>query len=157
MELNSKEYQIYKKINFTKRYEVLSNKFQFEERLQYTNETVLKMIKDFGYTVKYINNNNFFKVEEREHGVKFYFHICLKYSNTELITGATDIKTDQFLTGSVFGRLYKLIKHAEGVDLEENLKMPKFRNYEDLQEILKEAFGIYEDFKKALIEEYRPA
>jgi hypothetical protein len=153
MELNSKEYQIYKNIDFVKRYEVLSSSFQFEERLNYTNDEVLSLIAKLGYKAKYLKNNNFFKIEDKINGVKYYLNICLKYSNAELIIGAAEIEKDQYITGSVFGGLYRDIKFAEGIDLEENIKKPKFRNYEDLREILKEAFLIYEDFKQELLKQ----
>lgn len=153
MEFNSKEYQIYKNIDFANRYEKLSKNYQFEDRLNYTNEEVLKLIHDLGYKAKYYKNNNFFSVKEKINGIECYLNMCLKYSNIELIIGATDIKLDKFMAGSVFGRLYKLIKYAEGIELEENIKMPKFRNYEDLREILKEAFSIYEDFKAEVLKQ----
>ncbi|NTE04381.1 hypothetical protein G6M26_06110 [Agrobacterium tumefaciens] len=151
--MNSKEYQLYKNIDFANRYAVLSNSFQFEDRLDYSNDKVLSLIAKLGYKAKYIKNNNFFKIEEKINGYKFYLNICLKYSNTELIIGATEIEKDQFITGSVFGGLYNDIKYAEGIDLEENIRDPKFRNYEDLQIILENAFGIYEDFKRELIKQ----
>lgn len=118
MEINSKEYQLYKNIDFANRYAVLSNSFQFEDRLDYSNDKVLSLIAKLGYKAKYIKNNNFFKIEEKINGYKFYLNICLKYSNTELIIGATEIEKDQFITGSVFGGLYNDIKYAEGIDLE---------------------------------------
>ena len=151
MKLDSKEYKIYKSIDFIKRYEALSKNFQFGDRLDYSNDKVLSLIAKLGYKVKYIKNNNFFKIEEKINGYKFYLNICLKYSNVELIVGATEIEKDQFITGSVFGGLYKDMKYAEGIDLEENIRDPKFRNYEDLEIILKEAFNIYEDFKNELL------
>jgi hypothetical protein len=155
MEVNSKEYVVYKNIDFIKRYESLSTNYQFEDRLEYTNERVLDLIATLGYKVKYVKSNNFFKVEEKIEGIKFYLNICLKYSNAELIIGATEINTDQFITGDVFGRLYKLIKYADGIELENSIRDPKFRTYEDLQAILKEAFSIYEDFKKEILKQGR--
>ena len=153
MELNSKEYQVYKNIDFVSRYDSLSVNFQHEERLEYAKDEVLNLITKLGYKAKYVKSDNFFKVEEKINGVKFYLNICLKYSNAELIIGATDIAKDQFMTGDTFGRLYKLIKYAEGIDLEENIKKPKFRTYEDLEFILKETFRIYEDFKAELLKQ----
>ena len=147
MEINSNEYNLYKNIDFVNRYEVLSADFQFEDRLNYSNNEVLILIAGLGYKSKYVKSNDFFKIEETNNGIKFYLNICLKYSNVELIIGATEIAKDYLITGSVFGRLYKLIKFAEGFNVEENIKKPKFRNYEDLEIILKEAFSIYEDFK----------
>lgn len=151
MKLNSNEYQIYNKINFANRYEVLSNNFQFEDRLKYSNEEVLSLILRLNYKAKHVRKNNFFTVEEKIDGMKFYLNICLKYSNVELIIGATHIIYDQFITGSVFCGLYSDIKYAEGIELEKNIRDPKFRNYEDLEQILKVALSIYEDFKTELI------
>jgi hypothetical protein len=151
MELNSKEYQIYKNINFANRYESLSNSFQFEDGLEYTNELVLRLINSLGYKAKYLKNNDFFKIEKKINEVKFYLHICLKYNNVELIIGATDLKNDLYITGSVFGRLYELIKLAEGIDLKENIRDPKFRSYNDLKVILEEVFSICKDFKNEVL------
>lgn len=149
--MNNKEYEIYKKISFVERYEKLSANFQYEERLDYSNEEVLDLIQNIGYKVKYIKKNNFFQLIEKKNHIKFYLHICLKYSNVELIIGATNTITEQFITGSVFSGLHQDIKYFEGTNLDNLLKKPKFRNYQDLEEILKEAFSIYEDFKNEVL------
>ena len=151
MKLNKKEYEIYKKISFAERYEKLSVKFQFEERLDYSKESVLDLIKKLGYTAKYVKKDNFFNIEEKKEIIKFYLNICLKYSNVELVIGATNIIEDKFLIGSVFGRICKEVNYYKGINLDENIKKPKFRNYEDLEEILTEAFAIYEDFKTEVL------
>jgi hypothetical protein len=153
MELNSKEYQVYKNIDFVKRYESLSKSFQYEDRLEYANDEVLNLITKLGHKAKYVKSDNFFKVEEKVNGIKFYLNICLKYSNAELIIGATDITKNQFITGDVFHGLHSDIKYAEGIELDGFVKKPKFRNYEDLEAILKEAFSIYEDFKAELLKQ----
>ena len=56
-----KEYEIYKKISFAERYEKLSVKFQFEERLDYSKENVLDLIKKIGYTAKYVKKITFLR------------------------------------------------------------------------------------------------
>ena len=146
-----KEYEIYKKISFVERYEKLSVKFQFEERLDYSKENVLDLIKKIGYTAKYVKKDNFFKIEEKKGIIKFYLNICLKYSNVELVIGATNIIEDKFLIGGVFVRICTEVNYYKGISLDENIKKPKFRNYEELQEILTEAFAIYEDFKTEVL------
>jgi hypothetical protein len=151
MELSKKEYEIYKKISFAERYEKLSVKFQFKERLDYSKESVLDLIKKIGYTAKYVKKNNFFKIEEKKGIIKFYLNICLKYSNVELVIGATNIIEDKFLIGGVFVRICTEVNYYKGISLDENIKKPKFRNYEDLEEILREAFSIYEDFKNEVL------
>ena len=72
--MNYKEYEIYKKISFVERYEKLSVKFQFEERLDYSKESVLDLIKKIGYTAKYVKKNNFFKIEEKKGIIKFLLY-----------------------------------------------------------------------------------
>ena len=146
MKLSKKEYEIYKKISFVERYEKLSVKFQFEERLDYSKESVLDLIKKLGYTAKYVKKNNFFKIEEKKGIIKFYLNICLKYSNVELIIGATNIIEDKFLIGGVFVRICTEVNCYKGISLDENI-----RNYQDLEEILTEAFAIYEDFKTEVL------
>ena len=39
----------------------------------------------------------------------------------------------------------------KGISLDENIKKAKFRNYQELEEILTEAFAIYEDFKTEVL------
>lgn len=39
------------------------------------------------------------------------------------------------------------------IDANYRIKKPVFGTYEDLEDILKVAFGMYEDFKKALMQE----
>ena len=56
-----KEYELYKKISFVERYEKLSVKFQFEERLDYSKENVLDLIKKIGYTAKYVKKITFLR------------------------------------------------------------------------------------------------
>ncbi len=151
MELSKKEYEIYKKISFVERYEKLSVKFQFEERLDYSKENVLDLIKKIGYTAKYVKKDNFFKIEEKKGIIKFYLNICLKYSNVELVIGATNIIEDKFLIGGVFVRICTEVNYYKGISLDENIKKPKFRNYEDLKNILREYFLIYEDLKTEVL------
>jgi hypothetical protein len=77
----------------------------------------------------------------------------LKYGIVELIIGAVNTENDEFIIGGVFDGLYRNIKYAEGIVLDKNIRKPHFRNYDDLREILKEAFSIYEDFKKELLKQ----
>ena len=69
----------------------------------------------------------------------------------ELVIGATNIIEDKFLIGGVFVRICTEVNYYKCISLDENIKKPKFRNYEDLEEILREAFAIYEDFKTEVL------
>ena len=92
MELSKKELEIFEKINLYERHSNISNQYRFEDKLKdYSKENVLDLIKKLGYTAKYVKKNNFFKIEEKNGIIKFYLNICLKYSNVELVIGATNI------------------------------------------------------------------
>ncbi|WP_430612013.1 hypothetical protein [Flavobacterium sp. JP2137] len=152
--LNSREIKIYKNIDFIRRYEALSTNFQIDDELNYSKEEVVSIIKALGYDVKFMKKNNFFKIEQKIDGIKFYFHICLKYSLVELIVGALYNENNIFITGDVFGGLYKDMQPLQGVELGKGINKPSFSSYSELTEILKEAFSIYEDFKTEVIKEY---
>ena len=117
MEQNSKEYNVYKNIDFANRYEAISKNHQFEDSFEkYSNEEVVKLIFDLGYKNKYMKSDNFFRIQDKIGNIKFYFHICLKYGVVELIIGAVNTDNDKFITGGVFGNLYRNIKYIEGLE-----------------------------------------
>ena len=148
--MNYKEYEIYKKISFVERYEKLSAKFHSKNEFNYLNEKVLEIAKEIRYNISFVKKNNFFKFQEKIGTYKIYFNFSLKYSIIELIIGVTDLKKDVFITGGTFGNLYEDIKYFE-TKKESKIFMPSFENYEDLEEILREAFSIYEDFKNEVL------
>ena len=150
MELSKKEYEIYKKISFAERYEKLSVNFHSKNEFNYLNEKVLEIAKEIGYKISFVKKNNFFKFQEKIGTYKIYFNFSLKYSIIELIIGVTDLKKDVFITGGTFGNLYEDIKYFE-TKKESRIFMPSFENYEELQEILTEAFAIYEDLKTEVL------
>ena len=114
------------------------------------NKEVLEIAKKIGYKISFVKKNNFFKFQVKIGTYKIYFNFSLKYSIIELIIGVTDLKKDVFITGGTFGNLYEDIKYFE-TKKESRIFMPSFENYEELQEILTEAFAIYEDFKTEVL------
>lgn len=147
MEVDNKLEKVLSKINFLESYKNLSELSQFannENRLE--AEKVLEIIKEFGYSPRYNKSENFFKIVEKESPFQLQFNICIKYGNVELIWDI--LKNKNRL-------LFGLGGWSSVVDILSNQKilMPKFRNHEDFREILKEAFAIYEDFKKELLKQ----
>jgi hypothetical protein len=113
MDTREKEILIYKNIDFYNRYERLSQNYQFNDTFEnYSNEEVLKFIKQFGYDLKYFKKENFFQIKEINNNMKIYLHICLKYGNVELIMGLTIMDTNEKI-GDVFPAITKLIEIAE--------------------------------------------
>ncbi len=149
MELNSKLSLVLKEIDFCKRYQALSEENQFLNNDKILKqERVLELIKGFGYEVKFNKSESFYKIVEKQRDFKFQFNISLRHGNVEFIWGVWF--KEQVLEDACgpWGVIYKLVLNSE-----ERPLMPKFRTYEDLETILKEAFNIYEDFKAELIKQ----
>ncbi|GAB3719930.1 hypothetical protein GCM10027592_63470 [Spirosoma flavus] len=141
-------------ISFRKQYKQIVKRFSFdisESFEDYSPNEVLKIINEFGYETKFIKRENFFKISEVIQPFQFQFNISLKYGVVELIW---DILKDNQRLHFGWGTWGSV---SDILDDSEKLKNPIFRNYEDLLDILKEAFSIYENFKEALIQQENPA
>lgn len=146
MEFKSEVKEALLKIEFGKRAKRLTeNHFEnsYNTFGDYDNEEVIKIFRELGYDVKYDKRENFFKVTEKLIQYKLQCHICLKYGHVEL--GWYLLKDNKYYDGYVWGVMKNIL---EGND--EHLMRPEFHSYEELKEILKEAFLMYEDFKKEL-------
>lgn len=147
MQLHDSLKPILEKINFLSRYKKLQEQFPYSDESfeDYSNHEVLRIIESFGYQVKYNKKENFFLIKESLNGYDFCFNISCKYGILELIWDI--VKEGQRLTlGGPWGLIGDLL-----IDGDCNLKKPAFRNYDDLKEILHEAFSMYEDFKQESI------
>lgn len=150
-ELNEKIKEALLSINFIERYEKLSNLYNDEktasdERLIYIDgEEVMDTIRDLGYDSKFDSREKFYKLKEEKVGnYIFGFHIILYNGTVELIW---DVKeNDKVLLGSPWGTYAKRL-----IDPSYIIKKPIIGDYDDLECVLKEAFIMFEDFKKAIL------
>lgn len=151
IELNPKIKRSLIKIDFIDRYEKLSNKFSAERtpssrRLVYIDrEEVMEIIQELGYFPLFDAREKFYKIKE-EQIEKFTFgvHIILRGGMVDLVWVAKE--NDEILLGAPWGTYSKRL-----IDINYIIKKPIFGTYEDLEEILKVSFEMYEDFKRALI------
>lgn len=151
MELNPEIKCSLIKIDFIERYEKLSNKFNAERtpsgrRLVYIDgEEVMEIIQELGYFPLFNPKEKFYKIKE-EHIDKFTFgvHIILRGGMVDLVWVVKE--NDEILLGAPWGTYSKRL-----IDINYIIKKPIFGTYEDLEEILKVSFEMYEDFKRALI------
>ena len=152
MELSKKDLEIYEKINLYDRYRDINNLYRFEETFEnYSNDEVIKIVKELGYTAKYRKKENFFQIIETTNKLKFYFHFSLKYGLVEIIIYWEYKKNKDIWGGGDFAGLCKLIEISRGEEMEGYIRKPCFRNYEDLKNILREYFLIYEDLKTEVL------
>ena len=152
MELSKKDLEIFEKINLYDRYRDINNLYRFEETFEnYSNDEVIKIVKELGYTAKYRKKENFFQIIETTSKIKFYFHFSLKYGLVEIIIYWEYKKNKDIWGGGDFAGLCKLIEISRGEEMEGYIRKPCFRNYEDLKNILREYFLIYEDLKTEVL------
>jgi len=152
MELSKKEFEIFEKINLYERYSNISNQYRFEETFEnYSNDEVIKIVKELGYSAKYRKKENFFQIIETINEMKFYFHFSLEYGLVEIIIYWECINNKDKWGGGTFAGICKKIEIAKNEEKEGYIKKARFRNYEDLKNILREYFLIYEDFKTEVL------
>ena len=146
--ISKKELEIFEKINLYERHSNISNQYRFEETFEnYSNDEVIKIVKELGYSAKYRKKENFFQIIETINEMKFYFHFSLKYGLVEVIMYWECINNKDIWGGGTFAGICKKIEIAKNEEKEGYIKDARFRNYEDLKNILREYFLIYEDLK----------
>ena len=138
MELSKKELEIFEKINLYDRYRDINNLYRFEETFEnYSNDEVIKIVKELGYTAKYRKKENFFQIIETINEMRFYFHFSLEYGMVEIIMGMMN-KNKKNIIGGLIPNVCKKIEIVKNEEKEGYIKDACFRNYEDLKtEVLK--------------------
>ena len=150
--ISKKELEIFEKINLYERHSNISNQYRFEETFEnYSNEKVIEIVKELGYSAKYRKKENFFQIIETTNKLKFYFHFSLKYGLVEIIIYWECINNKDKWGGGTFAGICKKIEIAKNEEKEGYIKDARFRNYEDLKNILREYFLIYEDLKTEVL------
>ena len=152
MELSKKELEIFEKINLYERHSNISNQYRFEDKLKdYSNDKTIEIVKELGYSAKYRKKEKFFQIIETINEMKFYFHFSLKYGLVEVIMYWECINNKDKWGGGTFAGICKKIEIAKNEEKEGYIKDARFRNYEDLKNILREYFLIYEDLKTEVL------
>ena len=150
IELNSGIKDALVKIEFIERYEQLSNQFNAvripsSERLIYiVGEEVLDMIRNLGYFPLFDSREKFYKIKEEQIGrFSFGVHIILQGGMVDLVWIVRE--NGELILGAPWGTYSRRISNNSC-----RIKKPVFGTYEDLEEILKITFKMYEDFKRIL-------
>lgn len=150
MELSPKIKEALIKIDFIKRYEEISNKYNLERisssrRLVYLDgEEVMEIVRDLGYSPIFDSKEKFYKIVQEQCGdFSFCVHIILRDGMVDLVWVVRE--KEELLLGAPWGTYTRRL-----IDSSYRIKKPIFGNYEDLREILDVTFKMYEDFKAVL-------
>ena len=141
--------KVLQKINFGKRYLEICNKYSDRE-----NNIKDKSLKEIGELLNNINvsfsfskKECFFKIKEKIVAYDFQFNI-IPY--TGALQFVWDIKVNKIRLKLGWGMWENIVEEIESIDFEIKPR-PYYSNYEELEEILREAFAIYEDFKTEVL------
>ena len=157
--LSKKGYNIYKEVNFLERFEELGKKYDYSvDDSMYKPDVrlVQEMLETLGYKVRYFKSEHFYRITQKVGGLFFMAHIDVRSGFLDMmiyIYIGENEKTGKYLDyGGVVQRVAKFIKrHQYEIEEAEVKVRPSFQTYEELEEILKEAFLIYEDLKAEVI------
>ncbi|WP_001147020.1 hypothetical protein [Bacillus wiedmannii] len=139
------------KIDFIQRYKALSKQFPDRENTfeNYENEKAIEIFESLGYKARFMKKENFFIVGEVKNKdiYTFRFNISLKYGLVEFIWSARH--NGEVRVGNSWDIFVKVLSNGS-----ERLPAVCFHSYDELKEIMKIAFEMYEDFKRELIPIY---
>ncbi|MEK3917258.1 hypothetical protein [Paenibacillus sp. FSL H7-0331] len=138
------------KNNFIERYRSLSSKYRFDskDRLEkYGKSEALAIFNELGYDASFNTKESFFKIVDKFPPYRFQFHISLKYGAVELIWV---VWKDDLIQRSI-GPWGLIKSYLDGNFDDDKIFLPRFRIYDDLRGILKEALNMYEDFKREML------
>lgn len=141
--------KILEKIDFVKRYLSLCTKHSDRE-----NNIKDKSLKEIGELLNNINvsfnfskKECFFKIKEKIVAYNFQFNI-IPY--TGALQFVWDVKVNKIRLKLGWGMWENIVEEIEGIDFEIKPR-PYYSNYQELEEILTEAFAIYKDFKTEVL------
>ena len=124
--------------------------FSPAERLVNANQSIVKdTVRKVGYHVGYFRSSKTYNVPTKLASTIFYgnFHVAYGYVVFDLFARKNDLKI-----GAQLDIWCKQYEGAIGVEREKYIFPPCIRNYEELRDILREYFVLYEKFKVAVHE-----
>ena len=109
-------------------------------------EEVIETIQELGYVAIFDSKEKFFKTKDEKIGdFSFRVHIILRYGIADFVWVVNEGK--KLIWGYPFSMYPSILISPEYL-----ISKPVFGTYEDLDEILKITFEMFEDFKIALID-----
>ena len=128
-------------MNFKNRYDTLFEKHSHRNLFKKADpKEVQEIIEKLGYECVYHKTDKFFKIDDVQPNLSL---------NLSTDIGIVEFILDTTVDGEGDGGPFDYM--CTFVSDDENLKAPRFASYEELEEILVEGFGIYEDIKKGLL------
>jgi len=141
--------KVLQKINFGKRYLEICNKyFDFENSIDSKSISDIDLLlNQMEVKFKYSKKECFFKIEDKSNLITIGFNI-IPY--TGALQFVWSVKQNEQMLELSWGVLESILEEMLNKSFEIRPR-PYYSNYQELKEILTEAFAIYEDFKTEVL------
>ena len=136
------------KIKFIQRYQAICAKHNDFDNSMSGNqkEQYDQILNQLGYKAKYFKKETFYRIVSKSGEYEFSLQLVLKDGIVEPMLNIK--KGENYF--SPYGR-FDFMPQKMNVEFDRKLyNLPKYTSIEELKEILKEVFSIYEDIKKEL-------
>jgi hypothetical protein len=146
MDIHKSLVPILQNINFASRYSELCKRHSnFDKSLEeYDKSLIQKFLESNGIKVLFVKSENFFKIAENIGELSIQFNIIPKRGFLQFVW---DVKRRNERLDLSLGMWEAITRELSKIEA----KKPLFSSLDELQEILKEALSIYEDFKQELL------
>lgn len=146
MDISNKYYDALKKIDFSNRFQILYNNYQYTDDYMSSiqKKDVLNIFNKLGYKFKFIDRS--YLLLEEIGDLRIQFVINIKGN----VLGYIYVWYKNELLDIVSGHFTHIRNHLENI---EEFIAPTYKNHEELEKILKEYLNIYEDFKIEFIKQ----
>jgi hypothetical protein len=137
--------QVLLKMDFISQYKSISSSYkERDESFVFENDKIIEIASHIGYRIKYSKAKEF-HLQEESSGFVFKFGFTIRFNSFDFGISITN-EDKGIQTSAPWGFLVQLIS-----DGREKVSKVAFKNYADIEGILRQAFKIYEDIKKGLL------
>lgn len=144
-------------IDLFTRYKDLSDRYNSKEVLEELDkDLILEYLKEFNCRFSFSSKEGFYGLSEQNGDYDFKFNVSLKYGMVEPVIWGKNVCSQEQYGGALI-RVTKLIQKSLDVEKVERIMYPRYKSVEDLKQIIKELYVLYQDFKTVVQEESHPA
>ena len=154
--INDLDQELFDKINFVTRYKEIVKRHPSEPENDLLTildfDLTKEILESFGYKVRYFRSEDFFRISEKREGYDFFFHISFNNGHTELVWAVFQQKQLVLDVSDTWAIAYCKLT---GCKWEDVLRDPCFHDYDEMEEMLKECFELWEDFKREFLAKHK--
>lgn len=144
--LHAQVEEVLLKIDFINQYKSVSSSYnERDDSFVFEHDKIIEIANHIGYPIKYSKAKEF-NIQEKSNGFVFKFGFTIRFNSFDF--GLSISNEDRGIkTSAPWGFLVQLIS-----DGREKVAKVAFKNYTEIEGILREVFKIYEEIKKGLLE-----